>query len=191
MPSASGRWLATCYFVLIVPATANAASGPSSPGFTVQNASVHIEGGVYLLDALIDFDFSAESIEAMNNGVSLTILLDVEILKPFLFWKKTVLQQQSRYRVGVHALSKRYVVRHLNSGETRTFRTVDEMASALGMVDDLPLFEKRLLNENEDYRARVRARLDVEALPSPLRPLAYISPEWRLGGAWFEWPLDR
>lgn len=188
---AASNWVVTWSFALLAPALAHGAPTASGPGFHVQNAHIRLQDGVYLLDAFISFDFSDESIEAMDNGVSLTILLDIEVLRKHLLWHKTVMKRQSRFRVGVHALSKRYVVRDLDSGRTETFRSVEEMAAALGTVNDLPLFDRDLLEAQANYRARVRARLDIEALPSPLRPLAYISPGWRLDGEWFEWPLSR
>lgn len=188
---ATSHWVVTWSFALLAPALAHAAPPASGPGFHVQNAHIRLQDGVYLLDAFISFDFSGESIEAMDNGVSLTILLDIEVLRKQLLWQKTVMERQSRFRVGVHALSKQYVVRDLDSGGTETFRSVEEMAAALGTVNDLPLFDQDFLDAGTNYRARVRARLDIEALPSPLRPLAYISPEWRLDGEWFEWSLTR
>lgn len=191
LPNASGRRLIAWSIALLAPALAYTAPTASEPGFHVQNAHVRLQDGAYLLDASIDFDFSPESIEAMDNGVKLTIVLDIEVLKKHLLWHKAILKQQSRFRVGVHALSKRYVVRDLNSGETRTFRSVEEMADALGSVNGLLLFDREFLEAETDYLARVRARLDIEALPSPLRPLAYISPEWRLDGDWYEWSLNR
>ncbi len=191
LPNTNRGWVFLCSIAVLAPVFVCAAPAAPGPGFHVQKAQVRLEDGVYLLDALINFGFSDESIEAMENGVSLTVLLDIEVLKKNPLWDNTVLEHQSRFRIGVHALSKRYVVRELETGETRTFRAVDEMAAALGMITDLPLFDENLLDAESSYSARVRARLDIEALPSPLRPLAYISPEWRLGGDWYEWPLTR
>jgi hypothetical protein len=53
------------------------------------------------------------------------------------------------------------------------------------------LFDGASLDSDAAYRGRLRARLDIEALPSPLRPLAYVSPSWHSTGEWYEWPLPR
>jgi hypothetical protein len=37
----------------------------------------------------------------------------------------------------------------------------------------------------------LRARLDIEALPMLMRPLAYTLPSWRLSTGWTEWPIQR
>ncbi len=189
LPRANHRWLMVCSLILFAPVSAQAAQSPPDPGFRVEQANIRLHQGVYLLDASIRFDFSPESIEAMDNGVSLTILVDVEVLRKYWLWHHKILEQQARFVVGTHALSKQYLVKNLSSGESRTFRTVEEMASALGTLGDLPLAEHQALDPSATYTARLRARLDIEALPSPLRPLAYISPSWRLAGDWYEWTL--
>lgn len=189
LPRANRRWLMVCSLVLFAPASAHATPSPPDPGFRVEQANIRLHQGVYLLDASIRFDFSPESIEAMDNGVSLTILVDVEVLRKYWLWGHKIIEQQARFVVGIHALSKRYLVKNLSSGESHTFRTIEEMASALGTVGDLPLAERGELDPAATYTGRVRARLDIEALPSPLRPLAYISPSWRLAGDWYEWAL--
>lgn len=165
------------------------AQSSGEPGFRVRSADVRLDDGVYYLDARIVYNFSRESTEAMENGVTLTVLVDVEVLGQRALWDRKVLSRQLRFHVGVHALSKKYVIKHLNTSETRTYRSVQEMAEALGRIDNLPLFRAGLLEERNNYTARVRARLDIEALPSPLRPLAYVSPGWRLGSDWYELSL--
>jgi hypothetical protein len=173
----------------LLPVPAAPSSGDS--GFRVRSADLRLEQGVYLLNASIDFDFSRESIEAMENGVTLTVLLDMEVLKQSALWDRKILERQIRFQVGIHALSKKYLVKDLDSGESRSYRSFEEMAAALGVIDDMRLLDGASLESDVVYRARLRARLDIEALPSPLRPLAYISPSWHLRGEWYEWPLAR
>ena len=58
---------------------------------------------------------------------------------------------------------------------------------ALGTIADFPLLDAYLLEGEKHYMLYVRARLDIEALPSPLRPLAYLSSLWRLESEWYRW----
>ena len=183
--------LTACCIALSVPAAVPAAPSSEDSGFRVRSANVRLEQGVYLLNASIDFDFSRESIEAMENGVTLTVLLDIEVFKQNALWDRKILERQTRFQVGIHALSKKYLVKALDSGESRSYRTFEEMAAALGVIDDMRLFNGAFLESAAAYRGRLRARLDIEALPSPLRPLAYVSPSWHLSGEWYEWPLAR
>ncbi|NIR27972.1 MAG: DUF4390 domain-containing protein [Gammaproteobacteria bacterium] len=158
----------------------------------MEHAQTRLAGGVYLLDADITFDFSEESLEALENGVPLTIILEMQLLRRRrLIWDEAVATREERYQLEVHALSGRYVFKNLHSGPTRSFRTLEEAMAALGTISSLPVFGSDLLNPKEEYRLRLRARLDIEALPSPLRPLAYLSGPWRLNSDWYVWPIER
>ncbi len=191
LPARPRPWLIACSLALMVLEPPAFAQAPAEPGFRVRSAEVRVESGVYFLDAKIVFDFSAEAIEAMDNGVTLTVLIDVEVFRQRALWDRKILSRQSRINVGVHALSKKYVMKKLDTGETKTYRSIAELSAALGSVERLPLFEASGLDAENTYSARVRARLDIEALPSPLRPLAYVSQAWRLTSDWYELPLVR
>ena len=49
--------------------------------------------------------------------------------------------------------------------------------------------DKGLLATSERYEGALRAWLDIEALPAPLRLLAYLSDDWPLTSEWYTWPL--
>ena len=41
------------------------------------------------------------------------------------------------------------------------------------------------------YQVKMRTFLDIESLPAPMRPLAYISSDWQLDSDWVSWPLTQ
>jgi hypothetical protein len=45
------------------------------------------------------------------------------------------------------------------------------------------------LAADETYHLRMRADLDIESLPLPLQPLAYLGRGWKLTSGWSQWPL--
>jgi hypothetical protein len=59
----------------------------------------------------------------------------------------------------------------------------------LGRVDRLPLIDAALLEPDRDYELRLRAVLDVERFPGPLRLLAFWRRDWSLASDWYRWPL--
>jgi hypothetical protein len=188
-PARSRKWLIACSLALAAFEPAVCAPLKVEPGFTVRSADLRLESGVYFLDAKIVFEFSAEAIEAMDNGVTLSVLIDVEVFRQRTLWDRKILSRRSRINIGVHALSRKYVMKKLDTGEIQAYGSVEEMAAVLGNIERLPLFEAADIDTESQYAARVRARLDIEALPSPLRPLAYVSQAWRLGSDWYELPL--
>lgn len=183
--AAGPAWLAGLV-LLLGCAAAHAAQ------FSIRDAELRLVDGMYLLNAAIDFDFSDESVEALENGVPLTVILDMEILRERRFlWDETVAAREARLRLEVHALSGQYVLKNLENGRVRTFRTLEEARKGLGTVRGLPMLRGDLLEKDRNYTLRLRARLDIEALPSPLRPLAYLSSLWRLSSDWYAWTIQR
>lgn len=48
---------------------------------------------------------------------------------------------------------------------------------------------KDRLDPEVAYQVHMKAELDIEELPLPLRPIAYLRPAWKLGSSWTKWPL--
>ena len=107
-----------------------------------------------------------------------------------LFKDERLRSARIRYRLERHALSERYVVTHAASGRTRTYDALEDASASIGTIRDLVLIERGRIDPGHQYRARLRARLDIEALPSPLRPLAWLRSLWRGRDGWFTWVLS-
>ena len=161
----------------------------SRSGFEIRHAAARLVGGVYVLDAHIDYAFSPESLEAMDSGVPLTILLEVDVERDRAILNEMVVTVRSRHRIEKHSLSEQYMVTDLSTRRSRTYRSFEEMATDLGTVEGLPMLDRRLVDDGDHYTLRLRAKLDIEALPAPLRPLAYLTAPWRLSSDWYSWPL--
>lgn len=165
-------------------------AGAWAAGFEVIGASTRLEGGVYRLNARLEYHFSGAALEALENGVPLTIEVEMEVRRrrPWL-WDETVYALAQRFRLEYHALSRQYLVNNLNSGERRGFPTRAAAVRFMGQINDFPFLDKGLLVSGERYEAALRVRLDIEALPAPLRLFAYLSDDWRLASEWRTWPL--
>jgi hypothetical protein len=162
------------------------------PGhFEIRDAHVELSSGVYFLYAAIDYRLSSDARAALESGVPLTIRLDVELLNKRRFWfdgEDAALRQL--YQLEYHALSERYLVQSLNSGDQASFSTLFAALNYLGRVDHLPLIDSALIDSDHDYDLRLRAVLDVEQFPGPLRLLAFWRRDWSLGSDWYRWRLQ-
>ncbi|MFO1371124.1 MAG: DUF4390 domain-containing protein [Candidatus Competibacteraceae bacterium] len=159
-------------------------------GFEVLKASTKLEGGVYRLSAHLEYHFSTAASEALQNGVPLTVEVNMEVLRRRSWlWAETVHALTQRFRLEYHALSRQYLVTNVNSGERRGFPSRVSALDFLGRIDDFPFLDKSLLASGERYEGALRVRLDIEALPAPLRLFAYLSDDWRLASEWYTWPL--
>lgn len=172
--------------------SAHAQAQQTDPGyFEVRSASAELRDEVYFLNAWIEFRLSAEARQALESGLPLTISIDVELLNRRRFWidnEEASLRQQ--YRLQYHALTERYIVENLNSGDETSFATLFSALNYLGRIDGLPFIDSTLLDPDREYDIRIRAVLDTEQLPGPLRLLAFWRRDWSLGSDWYRWQLE-
>ena len=120
----------------------------------------------------------------------MTLQTEVEFLRNRRFWfddQEANLRQD--YELQYRALSARYLVMNLNSGEQSSFATLFSALNFLGRVTELPLIDAALLDSDAAYDIRIRAVLSTEDIPGPLRLLAFWRRDWSLRSEWYTWQL--
>lgn len=158
--------------------------------FEVRSAEVTLRENVYYLDARVQYRLSDEVREALESGVSLTIELQIEVTRQRRFLPDSnVASLNQRYQLMYLALSDRYVVHNLNSGEQASFATLFAALNHLGRVMDLPVIDAALVSSDGPYNVRVRAVLDTRSFPGPLRLLIFWGDGWRIESDWYQWRL--
>jgi hypothetical protein len=179
---------ATGLLALLLILAGAARAAPSL--ITIENATLRRSHGFYVLDATLHFGIAGEPLKALRSGVPLTLLVEVEIeeWREFL-WDKRIGGIRQRYRIEHHALSGHYLVTNLATGDQDSFPSIEDAADSLGELREIPVIDERSLRPGYRYEAAVRARLDLAALPGPLRLAAYLSSEWRIGSPWHRWGL--
>jgi hypothetical protein len=166
-------------------------SAHAEQAFVVKYIETNLDKDVYQLNARIDFRFSDAALNALENGVPLLILYDIQVKQERWYWNKTLADLEQGYLLLYHALSEKFILQNLNSGAQEHFSSLDAALDNLGRISHLPLIDAKLLEPGSTYFVRLRAQLDIESLPAPMRPLAYISSEWNLESDWYRWPLNR
>jgi hypothetical protein len=161
------------------------------PGFfEVRSAIAELRDGVYYLNAVVGYRLSTEAVDALHSGVPLGLRLDVEIIHPRRWWfdnEGAALRQS--YQLDYHALSERYIVLNLNSGDQASFGSLPAALEYIGRVERLPLLDTAVLEDDRGYYVRMRASLDQEQFPGPLRLLAFWRRDWSIASEWYRWPL--
>jgi hypothetical protein len=161
-------------------------------GFVVSRAVTQLRDGQYFLDAQVDYRFSETALEALDNGVPLTLEVRVQVRREGAWiWEESLTDKRFLYVIRYQPLSELYRVARLPKGSERSFVTRAAAVDALGEIEDLPLLAAARVDPDEVYMIRVKVSLDVEALPLPLRPVAYLKPSWKLSSGWTQWPLAR
>jgi hypothetical protein len=167
-----------------------------APAVTADHAAIENEramlvDGTYRVGAHVVFDMDEKVQEALDNGVPLVVDLQIEVIRkrPW-WWPEVVMEQKQRYMMYYHALSRRYIVKDENTQTQQSFRYINDALEAIGNVYDLPVIAADELLPDAEYRVRMRAAFDVEALPTPIRLWAYFGSDWKLTGGWTQWPLN-
>lgn len=159
-------------------------------GFKILDASTTLTNDVYQLNAQIEYTFSQAALEALENGVPLTIELEMEVRrKREWMWDETIFSLAQRFQLSYHALSRQYLVTNLNSGERHGFPTLRSASKFMGKIKDFPFLDQALLPPGKDFIGAFRAYLDLDTLPPPLRLFAYVSEDWDLKSQWYTWSL--
>lgn len=184
MSLARYRWTLLVYLIWVMAPCAAA-------NIEVRSANDRVENQIYVIDARLAYELSGTALEALDNGVPLTVSVEIEIQRNRDFWwNEEIAQIRQKYRLEHHTLSDQYILTDLATRTRRNFPSVEEAIEGLGELKSIPLGELRELRNGGPYLLRLRSRLDISELPTPLRPLAYLSPQWRLSSGWFEWTFE-
>jgi hypothetical protein len=128
----------------------------------------------------------------LSSGVPLTIELQLEVIRARRFvWDDVVAELAIDYELEYRPLSQRYIVQNRNSGDQDSFATLYSALNYLGRVQGLPVIDDALLEADKNYRVRLRAMLNTQQYPAPLRLLFFWRDQWQLQSEWFEWLLER
>ena len=160
--------------------------------FEVRSASTQPVDGVHTLDARLQLVLSTEALAALESGVTLTIELQLQVIRTRRFYIDDVEAELAvRYELQYSPVSQRYIVRNVNSGDQDSFATLYSALNSLGRVQGLPVIDDALLIDDRSYRVRLRAMLYTERYPAALRVLFFWRGQWQLQSEWFEWSLER
>ncbi len=176
--------------VLAAGWAASASAQQDSGSFVVREADAVERSGVYYLNALIDFELSSNAREALHSGLPIVIRIEVEIIHPRRFWLDSEQSLTQRYRLEYHALTERYLVVNVNSGDEASFSSLRSALGSIGRIEDLPVIDAPLLEDGRRYDVRLRAVLDTDELPGPLRLLAFWRRDWSIASDWYRWRLQ-
>jgi len=158
----------------------------------VMSASVALDEGVYELDARLDLAIPEEGRRAIDAGLTLELDYHIEIsrVRRYLPDAEVASLQQS-YELSYHALSQRYLLRNLNTGEQQDFGTLQASLDRLAEVRGLPLIDSSLLEPGSTYEFRVRAELNLRTAPDTLGWLLFWTDDWSATSEWYAWTLRR
>ncbi len=181
------RW----YFALAVISLCLVVGHALASDARIHDVRTLLSDGVYRLGARIDFDLNDTLQQALQNSVPLVLELRMEVIREREWlWPDRVAHLRQRFGLQYHALTRRYLVNNYSTDVQYSFLELGEALDYIGNIYDLPLIDANLLKPQNTYRVRMRADLDIESLPTPVRLWAYLGSDWSLQSEWQEWPLQ-
>ena len=153
---------------------------------------IYLENSTYYLNASYEFELSEEAYKALRHGISFEIHAHFQLrLKRTWLWDKTISEKKLIYKLEHKPLTENFLTINLLTGLRHSHDNLDAALNYIKNISKMALFDEDLLIGNKTYIARIRAYLDIESLPPPMRPQAYFSPNWDLSSEWYEWELGR
>jgi hypothetical protein len=156
----------------------------------IRSAYIEPANEVLLLTAQVHFTLPEGAQRAIREGVELTLTLNINISRARSYWlDEDLADLTQRYELLYHAVSGRYVVRNLNSGEQDSFPTLDAALESMQHIRRLPVLDEALVRGAGRYEVSVQAELDVKTMPDALRFILFWADDWRQGSERYTWPL--
>lgn len=173
---------------LLIALTSLASTAVYAEGLTVKNAELIANEEWYFLRADFDVALSKPVEEALDKGISLNFLVELEVTRPRWYWaNESIAVVRQNLRISYHALTRQY---HFSSNSgNQSFNTLTEAKDELKRIAEWKVFDRNQLKKGTAYQAAVRVKLDVKQLPKPLQVEALGTKEWDLASEWFRFTL--
>lgn len=183
-----GAWLAA--LLLLAQGLWVQGARAQEAGIDISSGTTQVVNGVWYLSARIDYRLNRDLLEVLQSGIPISFELQVELARERNWMPDAgVAELRQEYELSWQPLSRGYLVRNLNSGDQRPHATLYSALIDLGTISDLPLIDAALLDEGERYEVALRAGLNQQRLPGPLRLLAFWNDDFTLESDWYRWPL--
>ena len=157
---------------------------------TISYLSPNLKNNLVHLSLQAHFDLPDFLITAVNTGIQLTFIADIEILKQReLLPSKKILDLEWHKKLHFYALTRHYVVEDLAFDQQANFNSLENALIFLGHYDDVPITEKPLLASSQATHTRVRIKLSRADLPLLLRLKSYVLYPKALSSDWHQWSL--
>ncbi len=158
--------------------------------FEVRSAFLEPAARVYRLNANLNLTLSRAAQAAIRDGVAVAFELDLSVdRKRRWLPDQQVAYLVQRWQIRYHALSERYLVNNLNSGEQSSFSTLEAALGALSQVRDLPVIDEALIEKGERYEASLKAIATIEGgLPNAIKFILFWI-DWKRSTDWYTWTM--
>ena len=191
--SRKSPYLARCaaWLVLCLIATAGpVAHAEDESTLTIRDVQVSLDEGVYELSAKVDLTLPDGARKAVESGLTLRLTYEITVDRVRRYMPDAgIAALEQRYEVSYHALSQRYLVKNLNTGEQHDFGSLQAALDRVGELHGLPVIDATLVSDGPVYEGRIRAVLEMNTAPDVLGWLLFWTDDWSAESDWKTWML--
>lgn len=164
-------------------------AAPAQAAFRVTAATPQFRDGNLYLSADMELELTDKVEEALDKGIPMHLVIDISLhrVRPWL-WDETIGEWQLVRKLSYHALSGQYLLATVGSDQIDSYTALSQALRASGQLSEQEFPMNHFPGGDDQYELKLRVALDIGALPAPLRPSAYTSPDWRLNSGWSTWP---
>ena len=171
-------------------ATTVAFAGSKESQLLIRGAQASIDDDVLELAAQLDMQLPKGALKAIDGGVTLHLTYEIEVNRVRRWMPDAgVASIKQDFELSYHALSQRYLVRNLNTGEQQDFGAIDAALARITDVKGLPVLDASLVPPGPEYEGRVRAVLDMASAEDAFGWLLFWTDDWSAKSDWYTWTL--
>ncbi len=154
---------------------------------TMELTSVRIERSIdgegWILNADVELQLNTRLEDAVNKGLPLYFLFEVEITRPRWYWfdEKSAVKMQV-FKLSYHALTRQYRV--AIGAYQQSFLNLSDALASMSRIRGWRIAVSDQFSVGERYDAQVRMRLDSSQLPKPFQIIGITNREWNLASDW-------
>ena len=177
-------WLMLCLIATAGPV----AHAEDESKLTIRDVQVALDEGVYELDAKVDLVLPDGARKAVESGLTLRLTYEIKVDRVRRYMPDAgIAALEQRYEVSYHALSQRYLVKNLNTGEQQDFGSLQAALDRVGELHGLPVIDATLVSDGPVYEGRIRAVLEMNTAPDVLGWLLFWTDDWSAASDWKTW----
>ena len=157
----------------------------SSGTIEVEQARLDVShpAGLVLLSAEFGLSLTETLRDAVNRGLALYFLTEVQIERARWYWfNETLVATQLEWRLSYHALTRQFRV--AAGGRSESFGSLEEALAAMSSVKRWNVAPLSRFDRQVVYEVWVRMRLDTTRLPKPFQMTALTDREWNPQSEW-------
>ena len=179
-------WLVLCLIATLGPV----AHAEDESTLTIRDVQVSLDEGVYELSAKVDLTLPDGARKAVESGLTLRLTYEITVDRVRRYMLDAgIAALEQRYEVSYHALSQRYLVKNLNTGEQQDFGSLQAALDRVGELHGLPVIDATLVSDGPVYEGRIRAVLEMNTAPDVFGWLLFWTDDWSAESDWKTWTL--